>query len=49
MTSDDQDLFDGAPVGVQIMGRRLQEEKVLAMMRSLVVALKQYRHQRPMN
>jgi amidase len=27
---DDADVYDGAPVCVQIMGRRLQEEKVLA-------------------
>ena len=27
---DDPEIYDGAYVGVQLMGRRLQEEKVLA-------------------
>jgi amidase len=30
MTLDDPVLLDGAPVGIQVVGRRLQEEKVLA-------------------
>ncbi|KAF2095394.1 amidase [Rhizodiscina lignyota] len=38
-----EDLFDGAPVGVQVMGQRLQEEKVLAMMEAVQNALQQYR------
>ena len=29
--SDDPSIYDGAPVAVQLVGRRLQEEKVLAM------------------
>lgn len=37
-----KELFDGAPVGVQVMGRRLQEEKVLAMMAAVSDALAQY-------
>ena len=31
VVSDDADMYDGAHVGVQIVGRRLQEEKVLAL------------------
>ena len=27
---DDPEIYDGAHVGVQLIGRRLQEEKVLA-------------------
>lgn len=30
MTIDDPNVYDGAPVGVMIVGRRLEEEKVLA-------------------
>jgi amidase len=30
MTLDDPEFSDGAPVGIQVVGRRLQEEKVLA-------------------
>lgn len=26
---DDVDTYDGAPVGIQLLGRRLQEEKML--------------------
>jgi len=29
MCIDDADTYDGAPVGVQLFGRRLQEEKML--------------------
>jgi amidase len=29
MDIDDADTYDGAPVGVQLVGRRLQEEKIL--------------------
>lgn len=28
---DDADTYHGAPVGVQLIGRRLQEEKVLTL------------------
>ncbi|KAF2115703.1 amidase [Lophiotrema nucula] len=38
----DKDLFDGCPVGVQVMGQRYQEEKVLAMMSAVRDALQQY-------
>ena len=30
MLADNPEDFDGAPISVQIMGRRLQEEHVLA-------------------
>lgn len=39
---DDAELFDGAPVGLQIMGRRLEEEKVIGMMRAITQALQEY-------
>ena len=29
MNLDDADTYDGAPIGVQLVGRRLQEEKML--------------------
>lgn len=29
--ADDAELYHGAPVGLQLVGRRLQEEKVLAL------------------
>ena len=29
--TDDPDIYDGAHVAVQLIGRRLQEEKVLAL------------------
>ena len=32
---DDPETFDGMPVGLQIMGRRLEEEKVLAIAREM--------------
>ncbi|KAH7109600.1 amidase signature domain-containing protein [Dendryphion nanum] len=38
----DKELFDGAPVGLQVMGQRFQEEKVLAMMDAVREALEQY-------
>lgn len=41
--ADDKNTFDGSPVGVQIMGQRLQEEKVLALMGAVEGALQQYR------
>ena len=31
MVTDDAALYDGTPVGVQLVGRRLQEESVLAL------------------
>lgn len=37
--TDDPDLYDGAHVGVQIVGRRLQEEKVLALAKIVHEAL----------
>jgi Asp-tRNA(Asn)/Glu-tRNA(Gln) amidotransferase A subunit family amidase len=37
--SDDPDVFDGAPANVMIVGRSLEEEKVLALAQVLVDAL----------
>lgn len=31
MRTDDANLYDGAHVSVQLIGRRLQEEKILAL------------------
>ena len=43
MTSIDQkDLFDGAPVGLQVMGMRHEEEKVLGLMEAISEALKEF-------
>ena len=36
---DDTDLYDGAHVAIQIVGRRLQEEKVLAIAEHIGSAL----------
>jgi len=36
---DDPEIYDGAHVGVQIVGRRFQEEKVLALTEILGDAL----------
>ena len=36
---DDPDIYDGAPVSVQLVGRRLQEEKMLALAEYLGAAL----------
>ena len=40
ITLDDPELFHGMPVGVQIVGRRLQEERVLALSEVVVDVLK---------
>ncbi|KAK3064060.1 hypothetical protein LTS18_010431 [Coniosporium uncinatum] len=37
-----KDVFDGSPVGVQVVGQRYQEEKVLAMMEAVKLALEAY-------
>lgn len=37
---DDPEIYDGAPVGLQIVGRRLQEEKVLAVAEYVANSLK---------
>jgi amidase len=36
---DDGDLYDGTPVGIQLVGRRLQEEKMLAIAEYISKAL----------
>jgi len=44
MTSIDQkDLFDGASVGLQVMGKRHEEEKVFGLMEAISVALQEYK------
>jgi len=37
-----KDTFDGAPVGLQVMGRRLQEEKVLGLAEAIANALQDF-------
>lgn len=39
MILDDAEVYDGAPVGIQIMGRGLQEERILAIARMVHDAL----------
>lgn len=36
---DDASVYDGAPVGLQIIGRRFEEEKVLALAKIISEAL----------
>lgn len=38
-TADDPSAVDGMPVGLQVIGRRLQEEKVLAMVARVLEAV----------
>jgi amidase len=40
LTVDDPEFSDGAPVGIQVVGRRLQEEKVIAIVEVLGNAVK---------
>jgi amidase len=37
---DDPEVYDGAPVGVQIVGRKYEEEKVWAIAKVVSMALK---------
>ncbi|KAL2048092.1 hypothetical protein N7G274_000003 [Stereocaulon virgatum] len=37
-----KDLFDGAPVGLQVMGKRFEEEKVIGLMEAISAALENY-------
>ncbi len=39
MLSDDPEIYHGAPVGLQIMARKFEEEKVLAIAKVLYAAL----------
>lgn len=39
MGADDPDIYDGAPVGLQIVGRKFDEEKILAIMNIVYAAL----------
>jgi Asp-tRNA(Asn)/Glu-tRNA(Gln) amidotransferase A subunit family amidase len=40
---DDSEIFKGAPVGLQVMCRRLQEEKVLDLVECITSALARFR------
>lgn len=37
--ADDAEVYDGAPVGLQIVGRKFEEEKILAIMQIVYAAL----------
>ena len=37
--TDDPEIYDGAPVGLQIMGRKFEEEKILAITQVVYAAL----------
>lgn len=39
ISTDDPEIYDGAHVGVQLVGRRFQEEKILAITEVLGEAL----------
>lgn len=41
--SDDPLRYDGAPAAVQILGRRLEEEKLLSVAQRVVEALQKYK------
>ena len=41
--TDDPELFDGLPVGLQLIGRTLEEEGVIAMTEVVVDALEKYK------
>ena len=41
--TDQKDLFDGAPVGLQVMGRRFEEEKIIGLMEAVSAALRAYK------
>lgn len=38
--ADDPDIYDGAPVGLQIVGRKHEEEKILAITKIVDACLK---------
>lgn len=40
-SSDDPSIYAGAPVAVQLVGRRLQEEKVITMAEHIGKALRE--------
>ena len=40
---DDPAKYDGAPCGVQLMGRRLEEEKMLSIAQIMAGALRDYK------
>lgn len=43
---DDAEIYDGSHVGVQLIGRRLQEEKVLAVTEYVAGVLKEVRERK---
>lgn len=42
--TDDPEKYDGAPASIQILGRRLEEEKLLSLAQVVVDALNDYKH-----
>ena len=42
-TTDDAETYDGAPVGLQIVGRKYSEEKTLAIAKILQDALQTFK------
>lgn len=38
-STDDPEIYDGAPVGLQIVARKFEEEKVLAIAKTVYAAL----------
>jgi len=43
-TVDDADMYHGAPACVQIVGQRLQEEKLLVIAQRVVDAIEEYKY-----
>jgi Asp-tRNA(Asn)/Glu-tRNA(Gln) amidotransferase A subunit family amidase len=41
--TDDPEKYDGAPASIQILGRRLEEEKLLSLAQVVVDALNDYK------
>lgn len=39
-TLDDPEIYDGAPIGVQIVARKYEEEKIFAIAKIVTAALK---------
>ena len=43
ITADDPDIYDGAPVGVQLVARKFEEEKIWAVAKIVCAALEMAR------
>jgi hypothetical protein len=41
--TDDPETYDGAPVGIQLVGRRLEEEKMLSLAQVVADAVREYK------